>query len=158
MLEYSATLTSARTWAEAGETDAWVHRYLCGEGRNVPFSDGLKLDRRYYFSPALFPIGLFRRCTGPEPEMRWQVDGAGWAKRVAGLETGIRNGADIPPLIVHYGDGAFELNDGNHRHQAYLNLGVESVWAIVWITGEAEKDDFLARYGEYVKNCAVVRR
>ena len=29
---------------------------------------------------------------------------------------------------------------------------------ILWITEEAEKDDFLLRYGEYVKECTVIRR
>ena len=64
----------------------------------------------------------------------------------------------MPPLIVHYAEGKFELNDGNHRRQAYENLGVEKAWAVLWITEEAEKDDFLARYGQYVKDCTVIRR
>ncbi len=64
----------------------------------------------------------------------------------------------MPPFIVHYVDGDFELNDGNHRRKAYENLGIENAWAIVWITKEAEKDDFLAKYGEYVKDCTVIRR
>ena len=52
----------------------------------------------------------------------------------------------------------FELNDGNHRHKAYENLGIENAWVILWITEEAEKEDFLSRYGEYVKDCTVIRR
>ena len=74
------------------------------------------------------------------------------------MEKAIERDADIPPLIVHYVQGGFELNDGNHRHKAYENLGVENVWVIVWITEEAEYRDFLAKYGDYVKNCTVIRR
>ena len=158
MLKYSATLSSAQAYGQAGKMDAWIHLYLNEDGRNIPFSDGLKLFDRYYFSPALFPIRLFHRCAGPEPEMKYQIDRDWWAIRVADLEKSIRNDPDMPPLIVHYAEGEFELNDGNHRHKAYENLGIENAWVILWITEEAEKDDFLARYGEYVKDCTVIRR
>ena len=64
MLKYSATLSSAKAYGEAEKMDAWIHLYLNEEGRNIPFSDGLKLFDRYYFSPALMPLRLFRRCAG----------------------------------------------------------------------------------------------
>ena len=158
MLKYSATLSSAKAYAEAGKLDAWIHLYLNEEGRNIPFSDGLKLFDRYYFSPAQFPIRLFTRCTGPEPEMKYRVDKDWWEHRIAELEKSVKADDDMPPLIVHYVDGAFELNDGNHRHKVYENLGIEKAWVIIWITEEAERDDFMEKYGEYVKECKVIRR
>ena len=158
MLKYSATLSSARAYAEAEKLDAWIHLYLNEEGRNIPFSDGLKLFDRYYFSPALFPIRLFTRCTGPEPEMKYQIDPDWWAHKVSELEKAIQAGEDLPPLMVHYVEGGFELNDGNHRHKAYENLGIDNAWVIIWITEKEEMEDFMARYGEYVKDCTVIRR
>ena len=158
MLKYSATLSSAKAYAEAGKLDAWIHLYLNEEGRNIPFSDGLKLFDRYYFSPVQFPIRLFTRCTGPEPEMKYGIDKDWWEYRIAELEKSIKADDDMPPLIVHFVDGGFELNDGNHRHKAYENLGIERVWVIVWITEEAERDDFMDKYGQYVKECKVIRR
>ena len=158
MLKYSATLSSAKAYADAGKLDAWIHLFLNEEGRNIPFSDGLKLFDRYYFSPAEFPVSLFRRCAGPEEEMKYRIDKDWWEQWVAGLEKSIQSDPDMPPLIVHYTDGEFELNDGNHRLQAYENLGIEKAWVIIWITEEAERDDFMNKYGEYVKNCKVIRR
>ena len=158
MLKYSATLSSAKAYGEAGKMDAWIHLYLNEEGRNIPFSDGLKLFARYYFSPALFPVSLFKRCAGPEPEMKYRIDKDWWEQRVAGLEKSIRDDPDMPPLMVHYVDGEFELNDGNHRHKAYENLGIENAWVIIWITGEDELDDFMEKYGGYVKDSKVIRR
>lgn len=158
MLKYSATLSSAKAYAEAGKLDAWIHLYLNEEGRNIPFSDGLKLFDRYYFSPAQFPIRLFTRCTGPEPDMKYRIDKDWWEHRIAELEKSVKADDDMPPLIVHYADGAFELNDGNHRHKVYENLGIEKAWVIIWITEEAERDDFMEKYGEYVKECKVIRR
>lgn len=158
MLKYSATLSSAQSYAKAEKLDSWIHLYLNQEGRNIPFSDGLKLFDRYYFSPVMMPLKLFQRCTGPEENMKYQVDKDWFLHHVSELEKAIQENPDMPPLIVHYVDGEFELNDGNHRHKAYENLGVENVWVIVWITEEAEYDDFMEKYGDYVRDCVVVRR
>ncbi len=158
MLKYSATLSSAKAYAEAGRLDAWIHLYLNADGHNIPFSDGLKFSDRYYFSPALFPIRQIRRCAGPEEDMKYRIDRDWWEQRVAGMEKSIREDPDMPPLIVHYTDGEFELNDGNHRHKAYENLGIENAWVIIWITEKSEMDDFTEKYGEYVKNCKVIRK
>lgn len=158
MLKYSATLSSAKAYAAAGKLDAWIHLYLNEDGRNIPFSDGLKLFDRYYIGPALFPVSLFHRCAGPEEDMKYRIDPDWWAQKVSGLENAIRTDLDMPPIIVHYNEGAFELNDGNHRHRAMENLGVENTWAVVWITDQAEMDDFTEKYGEYVKDCPVIRR
>ncbi|MBR6184860.1 MAG: ParB N-terminal domain-containing protein [Clostridia bacterium] len=158
MLKYSATLSSARAYAEAEKMDAWIHLYLNEDGRNIPFSDGLKLFERYYFSPVQMPLRLFTRCAGPEEEMKFRIDPDWFLIHVAALEKAIQSDPDMPPLIAHYADGAFELNDGNHRHQAYRNLGIEYAYVIVWITEEAEYQDFLAKYGAYVKDCTVIRR
>ena len=158
MLKYSATLSSAKAYAEAGKLDAWIHLYLNSEGHNIPFSDGLKKFDRYYFSPALFPVSLFKRCAGPEAEMRYRIDRDWWEHRIAEMEKTIPDNDDLPPLIVHYVNGGFELNDGNHRHKAYEDLGIENAFVIIWITEEAEKDDFLAKYGDHVKDCRIIRR
>ena len=158
MLQYSATLSSAKAYAEAEKLDAWIHLYLNENGRNIPFSDGLKLFDRYYFSPVQMPLRLFHRCAGPEESMTYRIDPDWFQLHVAQLEKAIREDKDMPPLIVHYVDGGFELNDGNHRHQAYENMGMENVWVIVWITEEAEYQDFLAKYVDYVRDCTVIRR
>ena len=158
MLTYSATLSSAAAYGKAGKMDAWIHLYLNEDGRNIPFSDGLKLTDRYYFSPARFPLTAFHRCAGPEPHMKYAIHPGWFREKVKKLEKAIQSDPDMPPLIVHYMDGGFELNDGNHRHKAYENLGVDTVWAIVWITEEAEYQDFLRRYGDLVRDCVVIRK
>ena len=50
MLKYSATRASAMEYGKEEKMDAWVHLYLNEEGRNIPFSDGLKLFDRYFIS------------------------------------------------------------------------------------------------------------
>ncbi len=158
MLKYNSTLSSAKAYAEAGKLDSWIHLYLNENGRNVPFSDGLKLVARYYLSPIIMPLKFFTRCTGPEPEMKYQIDKNWFEYHVSELEKAIQDNPDMPPLIVHYVEGEFELNDGNHRYKAYENLGIDKVWVIVWITEQAEYDDFMSKYSEYTKDVVAVRR
>ena len=158
MLKYSATLASAMEYGKEEKTDAWVHLYLNEEGRNIPFSDGLKLFDRYFISPAEFPISLFHRCAGPEEDMKYRIDKGWWEHKISELTKAVQAGREMPPMIVHYVDGEFELNDGNHRHKVYENLGIETAWVIIWITEEEELRDFMSKYGEYVKDCTIIRR
>ena len=158
MLKYSATLESAMEYGREEKTDAWIHLYLNEEGRNIPFSDGLKLFDRYFISPAQFPISLFHRCAGPEEDMKYRIDKGWWEHKLSEITKAVQEGREMPPMIVHYVDGEFELNDGNHRHKVYENLGIESAWVIIWITEEEELADFMSKYGEYVKDCTIVRR
>lgn len=158
MLKYSATLSSAKDFAAAGKLEEWIHLYLNEKGRNIPFSDGLKLCERYYLGPIQMPWSLFRRCAGPEPEMKYQIDPAWFEIHVAQLEKAIQEQPDIPPLIAHYTEGEFELNDGNHRHRAYEKLGIENIWVIVWITNPYEYEDFMQKYGEYARDAVVIRK
>ena len=96
------------------------------------------------------PVGLFTRICGPEPGMRWPVNEGGFERIVAELMNALREGCDVPPMIIKYEAGAFELNDGNHRHEACIRLGVENYPVIIWITEDADKEAFLSRYGEYL--------
>lgn len=158
MLKYSATLSSCKDYAKAGKLDSWIHLYLNSDGKNIPFSDGLKLFERYYIAPAVFPRDMFTRCAGPEEDMKYRIDPDWFKEHVSILEKAIKNDPDMPPIIVHYVDGGFELCDGNTRHKAYENLGIDKVNAIVWITEESEYEEFMEKYGDYVKDCEVVRR
>ena len=90
--------------------------------------------------------------------MKYRIDPDWWEHKVSELEKHIREDDDMPPFMVHYVDGEFELNDGNHRHKACENLGIQTAWVIIWITEEQELEDFMAKYGEYVKGCKVIRR
>ena len=66
MPAYDRTLTTARAFAAEGRLEEWIHAYLLTDGHNKPFSDGLKLDKRFYIGPLEMPLALFTRCCGPE--------------------------------------------------------------------------------------------
>jgi hypothetical protein len=151
-MEYRGTLSSAQAFAKSGRLEDWVHSYLKSDANNKEFSRWLEtlLDRSF-LGPIKMPLSLFTRCCGPEENMKWKVDAEWFEKKVARLENAIKTDNDMPPLIVHFVDDAFELNDGNHRLEAYSRLGIKEVNVIIWITEKLEYELFLSKYLEFVK-------
>ena len=82
--------------------------------------------------------------------MTYRVDAEWFEKHVSDLMDVIQATEDIAPLIVHYVNGDFELNDGNHRFEAYQRLGITETDVIVWITEAEELDRFQKEYGHYL--------
>ncbi len=150
-MEYKNTLSSAVGYARNGKLEDWVHAYLQSDGHNQAFSDGLRLFDRYYLGPVKMPISLFHRCCGPEEHMKYVVNEERFESKVNTLMNVIKENSDLPPMIVHYVEGDFELNDGNHRFEAYSRLGIQEAHVIVWITEEAEYDAFWEKYSEYLE-------
>lgn len=148
-LDYKCSLSSAKAYAKAGKLEEWVHLYLQSDGHNQAFSDGLKLFKRYFLGPVTMPLNLFSRCCGPEENMKWRVHAEWFEKHVAHLIEVIKQEPDMPPLIVHFVDGAFELNDGNHRLEAYSRLNISEYPVIVWITERHELEAFHEKHGKY---------
>lgn len=156
IMEYKCTLSSAQNFARHNKLEEWVHLYLLSDGHNKEFSDGLKIYNRYFLGPVKMPLSLFSRCCGPEENMKYQINKEWFDKHVNELKETIRHEKDMPPLIVHYlagddkSDGEFELNDGNHRLEAYSQMGIKEYYVIVWITEKSEYDLFCSKYSQYL--------
>ena len=138
---FEATLKSAMEYGRQNRLEEWVHEYLCGEGDNKGFSDGLKLEAREYEGPKLMNLDLFERCYGPEPGMKYGIKPDDteqikwfWLNTGGILEKYRAGGWDMPPLIIEDYNGEYELNDGNHRLEALNILGVKEYWVILWRT------------------------
>jgi len=150
IMEYKCTLSSSQNYAKKGKIEEWVHTYLLSDGHNKGFSDGLKIFDRYFLGPMKMPLSLFSRCCGPEAHMKYRVNADWFEQHVTKLESVIQSEKDMPPLIVHFVDGQFELNDGNHRFEACSRLGIKDYYVIAWITEKHEYDLFLSKYSEYL--------
>ena len=132
---FEPTTASAIEYANQNRLEEWIHMFLCGEGDNKAFSDGLKLMERRYTAPQKMSLDRFGRCCGPEPDMKWQIPEEPFWRHVSELAERYKTGAwDMPPLIVEELDGTFVLNDGNHRYEALRSLGIHEYWVIVWKT------------------------
>lgn len=97
------------------------------------------------------PLSLFSRCCGPEEMKKYKIPQEDFERKVKKLQSVISTSQDMPPLIVHYVDSGFELNDGNHRLEAYKRLGIKEYDVIVWITHKEEYAEFMERYSEYLQ-------
>lgn len=150
-MEYKSTLSSAVGYARNGKLEEWIHTYLLSDGHNKEFSDGLKLFDRYFLGPVKMPLSLFKRCCGPEEDMKWVIPKANFEEKVKQLMQVITENEDMPPLIVSYVDGHFELNDGNHRFEAYQRLGIAEYYVIVWITEKEDYAEFMEKYSVYME-------
>lgn len=146
MPKYQCSLSSAMDFAKCGKVEEWIHQYLLSDGHNKEFSDGLKLFDRFFIGPIQMPLQLFTRCCGPEDGMKYHIPEDWFEKHIAELKDVLTQQKDMPPLIVHYVDGGFELNDGNHRLEAYSRLGIAEYYVIVWITEKEELEDFNEKY------------
>ncbi|MBO7744576.1 ParB N-terminal domain-containing protein [Paenibacillus sp. MWE-103] len=131
-LPMTFTPQEAAAYAAEGCLEEWVHLFLKTAGGNLPFSDGLKLQKRYWAGPVLLPLGELERCCGPEPEMEFRSPPDSWDAHVAELEALLREGWAYPPLIAQAADGKLSIRDGNHRHEALRRTGASSCWTIVW--------------------------
>lgn len=148
-MDYEGTLTGCRRWATAGRLDEWVHHYLLSDGDNEAFSVGLKEEEAVFLGPVTMPMSLFTRCSGPVEEgLTFRVDAGWWAYKVERIMQAVQAGADLPPLIIGWrGDAdAFELNDGNHRWEAFRQLGIGAYPVILWCH-EEELPRLLEKYG-----------
>lgn len=149
-MDYRSTLSSAQDFSMNGKLEDWVHAYLLSDGNNETFSRGLKMVNRFYIGPLKMPLSLFSRCCGPEENMKWRVNAAGFEQKVNKLEEVMKNEDDLPPLIVNYVDGRFDLSDGNHRYEAATRLGIKEKFVIIWITDKHDYDLFQTKYAEYL--------
>ena len=90
--------------------------------------------------------------------MKWVISKEPFEQKVNQLQEVITSEKDMPPLIVHFyvdkehPDGVFELNDGNHRHEAYSRLNIKDYYVIVWATEDNERDLFMQRYAKFMKD------
>ena len=65
------------------------------------------------------------------------IDENGFNERVSKIMERYKKGDwDMPPLIVENHGIHYELNDGNHRFEALIRLGVKEYWVIIWETVE----------------------
>lgn len=130
-------LASAQMAARAAQLEVWIQRYLTTEPwANHGLAEGLTRQQRWWRGPLEIPLHQVVRCCGPEAEMEFQVDPAGWEAKVGGMAASLGDLGMLPPLIVEYRGGLLSVRDGNHRHEAMRRRGWQSCWILVWYNNQ----------------------
>ena len=137
---------SAEAYSRAGLLEEWIHTYLLFERRNREFSDELHRHSRQYIGPLAMPLSLFTRSSGPEEHMKWRVHPVVWEKNVAARQRCIRQQEMLPPLIVNYGEGGFELNCGSPLFEALVREGIPYFPVIIWCSSQVDREEFAKKY------------
>jgi hypothetical protein len=128
------TLHGALQYGREGRMEEWIHGFLTGVGHNPFLSYIISLEKRYFTQPVLFRLNAFKRNCGPEAGMKYRVKQPGFEFMVQSMMASIRYGWDVPPLIIEYKDGTFDMSDGNHRYEALVRLGFKYFFTIFWTT------------------------
>ena len=136
-------LTPALEAARSGQIEGWVHQYLLGVGKNAPFSEGLKLQPRFWLGPLEMPLDALEICCGPDPALEFVVDAAGFERHVSGMVASLAEGWKPAPLIASYDAGKLSIRDGNHRYEALRRSGMDRYWVVVWFNSPEEQQAYM---------------
>ncbi len=150
-LVFSPDIHSAKEYNDNQLLEEWVHTYLLFERKNKGFSDGLYTEPRYFAGPLAMPLKLFQRSSGPEEGMKWQVHPEVFEARVESWREKIRENKFLPPVIVGYTFGEFEINCNNPLFEALLREQVTYYPVIMWCSAEQDYTDFMQKYSPYTE-------
>lgn len=132
-------LKTAQDYATQGKLEDWIHLYLnTGYWKNIPFSEGLKREQRWWIGPVKVRLDSLLRSCGPEEDMPYREAVESWEKWVNELKETLTDIAELPPLIIEYQDGNYIVNDGNHRHEAMRRKDWTHCYVIIWYSNYEE--------------------
>lgn len=145
-ITYSPNCACAAAYSEKQMLDIWLYTYLICDANAEVIADELMSISPVFLGPVLLPVSSFTRCCGPEEGMRYFEERERFELRVHQLMEVIAAKADLPPLLLHYCNGEFDLYDGAHRYEAYSRLGISQIPVIIWTRNQVDGADFRSLY------------
>jgi hypothetical protein len=131
------TLKKAMEYADQNRVEEWLQLFLRNDGKNIEFADGLLLERRYYLGPVKTDITKFNMEEGA-PSYLTRENDIEWFFTVVDKMKSAYDSWDMPPLIVNYINGIYEVNDGRHRYEALRQMGVKEAYTVFWMSSEED--------------------
>ena len=101
------------------------------------------MEKRCYIGLRRIPLSLLKGIKSGAPEYLHDQDSIDYFFHVVDQMKQARDGWDIPPLIVEYGENGFYVADGRHRLEMYRQMGITHAQAALWTTGEQRRDELL---------------
>jgi hypothetical protein len=99
---------------------------------------------KWWLGPVRFELARLTPMAGPnEDEVVVPVPANEWEHDVAKMAHDLDEGWEPPPLLVSQHDGAFFLEDGNHRRASLLRAGETHAWVILVFESEVDRDRFV---------------
>jgi len=137
-IEKIGTLSCAMKYGKEGKIDAWLQKFLHSTGANLALASGLLHEKRYYLGPVKMSMQLFDIPPGA-PDYLTSDNDIAWFFQVADrMVQSTKDGWDMPPLIVNYANGVYEITDGRHRYESFRKLKADEVPAVIWTSSEKD--------------------
>ncbi|WP_188889593.1 ParB N-terminal domain-containing protein [Paenibacillus radicis (ex Gao et al. 2016)] len=127
----------AMEYAQRGAIDEWIQLFLRNDGDNMALADGLLQEKRYYIGPIRADISEFGIEEGA-PSYLTKANDIEWFFHKVDKIKEVYGEWDIPPLIVNYSNGKYEINDGRHRNEALRQMKIKHTPVIFWTSSEAD--------------------
>lgn len=145
-ISYDRSTKCALAYANVGMLEYWLYTFLTVDANAENIVAEIKMYQPRFIGPIHLSISCFSRCCGPEPEMRYYEPSLQFELRVNDLIQKILAGVDLPPLLLYYVDGEFDLFDGAHRYEAYKRLNADSISSIIWTSKDLDYVDFYQKH------------
>jgi hypothetical protein len=133
-MKYGST-KYAMEYAKRGAIDEWIQCFLRNDGKNIALADGLLREKRYYIGPIITDISEFGVEEGA-PSYLTEANDITWFFHVVDKMKEAYIEWDMPPLIVNYSNGKYEINDGRHRNEALRQMKIKRAPVIFWTSSE----------------------
>lgn len=148
------SVESASRAAEADRLAEWVLRFLSSPGSdNEVLAAELALDGATFLGPVRLALSDLRPLAGPETSAAGiRVPVQMWNDEVDEMDESLAGGWDPPPILVSYRDGAFAIEDGNHRFDALRRTGATHTWAVIACWDESQRSACLRRLEQDVSS------
>ena len=118
----------------------WVQDFLRNDGDNLVLADGLLKEERNYIGPVQFEVSKIDIEKGA-PSYLTKPNDIEWFYQVVDQMKESYVNWDMPPLIVNYTNGQYEVNDGRHRLEMLRQLGEKYTMVVFWTTGEKDYEE-----------------
>lgn len=127
----------ALEYADRGAINEWIQLFLRNDGKNHALADGLLLETRYYRGPIITDISEFGIEEGAPSYLKEADEIARFFHVVNNMKKNFSDW-DVPPLIVNYYSGIYEINDGRHRNETLRQMKVKRTSVIFWTSSEED--------------------
>lgn len=137
------TLACAKEYEAEGRLEDWVQLFLRGDGKNIVLADGLKNNNFRYLKIVPLDIDKLDVPAGIPDYLKTSSEKEWFTYLVNEMACSITDGIDMPPIIVHYRNGAYHPYDGRHRIEAYRKLGMKQAEAVIVVNTEEDYRSFI---------------
>ncbi|GIN86800.1 hypothetical protein J6TS2_31860 [Heyndrickxia sporothermodurans] len=126
-------------YAQRGAIEEWIQFFLRNDENNpnIVLADGLLREKRYYIGPIITDISEFGIEEGA-PSYLTEANDIAWFFHVVDKMKKAYDEWDMPPLIVNYSNGKYEINDGRHRNEALRQMKIKHAPVIFWTSSEED--------------------